>query len=85
MFAKLFGKGDSQVLVIKKQDEDGAPAIVTFAHPPGLDVCETTASFADSEEGEANRDKAFDSVDQDTAFRWRDALFESTKMFDHAD
>lgn len=66
-FAKLFDFAGYQVLVTVDTDESNDKPKLTFrTHFSGL-VLATSISFADSDAGEALRDKAFEKCDADMA------------------
>ncbi len=77
-FAKLFTFHDGQVLILREQDDDGAPCISTRVLPEGLDVCKTSAVYKDSESGERTRDKEFAKIDEAKARELADAIYKIT-------
>ncbi len=71
MFAKIFGKGDGQVLLMKRQSDDGKPMMVVFINHPRHGIFESANTFGSVHE----RDKAFNEIDEAAAFLKRDELF----------
>lgn len=50
-FAKLWGTGDDQVVVLLQSDEEGKPEVRTFFNPPDLGVSSVAISFKDTDAG----------------------------------
>ena len=61
-FAKLFGSGDDQVLIIRKDNDDDVPAIVIM-----YDHKTHTASLTFTIPDVVRRDRAFDQMTEDAA------------------
>jgi len=71
MFAKLYETDVGQILVKKGDDEDGQPVIEFYFHPEakGLGVCSVMLEFFSDDDGESNRDEAFEKVDESFAYK----------------
>lgn len=78
MFAKLYGTGADQVLVVLDTDDEGAPCIKFSCKPEGAGVCTFTTSFDDSEDGQAKAESIFVEIDEDKA---RDAVDKTIMKF----
>lgn len=77
-FAKLYTKGDDQVLVVLDQDIDEEKPIVAFyATPPGLGVCTIKMYYDNSEDGDIKARKFFDSVTEEKAWKVRDQILKA--------
>jgi hypothetical protein len=63
-FAKLFGTGDDQVLVMIQGGEEGDPEVRTFFQPKDLGVCSVAMKFTDSDAGWDSAEAAFDKIDE---------------------
>jgi hypothetical protein len=66
-FAKLFGEGDEQILVMLQSDDEGKPEIRTFFQPPDLGVCSIAIAFDDSDRGWALAEEGFRKMDEPKA------------------
>lgn len=77
MFAKLFGTGKDQVLVMHDTDDEGNPCIEIKAQPEGMGVCTFGISFNDTPEGEVQAQKVFDEMTEDQA-----RMLAQTKIID---
>lgn len=74
-FAKLFESEEfGQILVTRDMSEHG-PAVIFHAEPPGLGVCQTLASFEDTDAGWDARDKAFEAVTLEQAEAFAGPIF----------
>lgn len=60
MFAKLFGEGAHQVLVMRAQDDDDAPVIRFITKIPGVGMYEVTTKYGSEERA----DEVFDKIDE---------------------
>ena len=58
-FAKLFGSGEKQIVVINQSSDDGHPEVRTFFTTEELGVSSVAISFKDDEAGEKAADKLF--------------------------
>lgn len=63
-FARLFETERGQIVALRHVDSYDDPAILLMFDPDveGLGVCSLAVSFADSDEGENKRDRAFDAL-----------------------
>jgi len=69
-FAKLFEFEDiGQVLVLRKTDDNDKPCVRYICQPEadGIGTCSITVPFVDSDNGNAQADKAFEAVDEEAA------------------
>ena len=68
-FAKLFGSGDRQVVVIRQANDEGNPEVRIFFNPPSphINVSSIGISFSDTEKGEKSADVVFESMDEERA------------------
>lgn len=65
-FAKLYGKGDEQVLVIRDSDDYGRPELkFSVWGGNGLGVCSASFSWDDTDEGWAKLDEAFEKISEE--------------------
>lgn len=66
-FAKLYETERGQIVVLRDKDSEENPAIV-FMFDPGVEalaVCRLALGFQDSNEGENQRDAAFEALTED--------------------
>lgn len=74
-FAKLFGSGRNQILVIRQtHDTTCRPEIRVFFQPPNLGVCSAAIGFDDTDKGWDQRNKVFSEVDEDFAWKVADQI-----------
>jgi len=66
-FAKLFGEGETQLVVIKQADDEGRPEVRTFFQADGLGVSSIAISFKDTEGGWKSADTVFDALTEEKA------------------
>lgn len=79
-FAKLFETALGQILVMR-QGGDNGPEIVFFFDPDvdGVGVCSFKIGYADSAEGEAKADAAFEGIDEENALQTAATQIEGIK------
>lgn len=81
-FAKLYGEGDDQVLVmLGKHPDDDSPEVRFYTVPPGLGVCSIAAGYEDSEEGWDAAEAAFARTDEELARGMVSKLLEDAAQF----
>lgn len=67
-FARAFGTGDDQVVVIMQAGDEG-PELRAFAQPKGLGVCSIAVSYTDDDAGWDKCEEQFALIDESRA-RW---------------
>ena len=66
-FAKLFGSGDDQIVVLLQgNDDDSAPEVRIFYQPPDLGVCSVALGYEDTDEGWEHAEEAFRRASEET-------------------
>jgi hypothetical protein len=77
-FAKLYKfEGFSQVLCILKDYEEGEPPCIEWMmKPPGLGLCSFAISFSDDDEGVERSQRAFEAMNEQSAYKAALALCE---------
>jgi len=66
-FAKLFGSGEKQIVVIVQRGKDGDPEIRFFYRPKDLGVCSMAINFPDSEIGWESAEKVLEKLTEERA------------------
>ena len=68
-FAKLYGSGEDQILVMIQRGEDGDPEVRVFFNTghPDLGTCSTALGFDDTDSGWDKAEKAFSEMNGDMA------------------
>jgi hypothetical protein len=66
-FAKLFGEGDDQVVVIRQEGDEGPEIVVYMQGPDPFGVCSSTFRYEDDDEGRATADQKFEGYDEENA------------------
>lgn len=67
-FAKLFGTGDDQIVIlIKANDETSNPEVRLFFQPKALGVCSVAIGFKDTDKGWDLAEEAFEKMDETAA------------------
>lgn len=69
-FARILEIDDAQVLIRKDATAEGFPAIVASCQPEGFGVCSLQFHYSEGKDdldAEELRDKAFESIDEDSA------------------
>jgi hypothetical protein len=69
-FAKLFGSGDDQMVVMIQSNEKGDPEVRVYFQPKDIGVCSFALVFSDTDNGWIAAEKAFESVDEKKARRF---------------
>ncbi len=67
MFAKLYQRGDEQLLV-KIEGADEGPEVRFYFEPEGFGVCSFSLGFDDNDEGWDKAESFFDKVEEEMAF-----------------
>lgn len=65
-FAKLFGEGSDQILVVYR-DAGMCPTISLTLRLPGLGIMDTKFEYEDTDEGYEKAAERFDAIDEPTA------------------
>jgi hypothetical protein len=63
-FAKLFGSGEDQIVVMIQSDDEGDPEVRLFYQPKDLGVCSLAIGFPDTDDGWDHAEKAFAKMDE---------------------
>lgn len=75
-FAKIFDVVRyGQIVMIKKQNDDGAPELRFFCQPEGYGVCSFAIGWDDDEHAEKKLDEAFDRMVMREAIEICDGYF----------
>lgn len=67
MFAKLYGDGANQVLVMFDEAEDGGAEIRFYVKPDEMGVCSTALKFKDTDAGWKSAKREFASMTEGAA------------------
>lgn len=75
-FARVFDVARyGQIVMIKKQSDEGAPELRFFCHPEGYGVCSFAIGWNDDEHAEKKLDEAFDRMVMREAIEICDGYF----------
>jgi hypothetical protein len=75
-FARVFDVARyGQIVMIKKQNDEGAPELRFFCHPEGFGVCSFAIGWNDDEEAEKKMDEAFSRMVMREAIEICDGYF----------
>lgn len=70
-FAKLFGSGQTQLLIkIDRNEETDEPEVRAFFQPEDLGVCSFAARYTDDDAGWDKAEAWFESLDEAKAREW---------------
>lgn len=80
MFAKTFNSESyGQVLITKKENDDGDPALVCTVEPDGFGLCELSMAYRPTDKGYETRDSTFETVDLKLAEMMASEIFKLIK------
>ena len=81
MFAKLFERGERQVLVKIDQGDDLKPEVRFFTEPDDFGVCSAAISFKDdSDKSWEDAEKIFDRANEKNSFEFVDSFLSKLDM-----
>lgn len=70
MFAKIYNTADfGQVLLMKDEDDNGAPELVVACQPKGFGTCKLKFGYSDDEDGWNKLDEAFETLGFEFAYK----------------
>jgi hypothetical protein len=75
-FAKVYGHGDAQIIVLLDEDERGNPELRLGCRPPNLGVCWMKLAFRSNEKGYELADQAFEDMTEERARKALSGIFD---------
>lgn len=84
MFTKIIKtKRYPQIVVMKRQDSQGAPEIRFYFEADGFGVCEFGIGFVDDDQAHSKLDQAFDEIAPQDALKLVDGWFAHATRKEH--
>ena len=85
-FAKLYGSGEDQILIMIQRGEDSAPEVRVFFNTghPDLGTCSTALRFDDTDSGWDGAEKAFSDMNEDRARALKSFFMKELRLMEEA-